>query len=298
MNKTILVTGGTGMVGQCVPFGIRPGHPELDVTDPESIEMAVKKYTPSVILHLAAYTNMQDCQSHPELARAVNVEGTKNIARACKHHHIYLVYLSTCGVFNGKKKTPYVETDIPHPLTVYGQTKYEGELAVRNIQKDSLIIRTGWLFGGRLETDIKFVGITIRKFLRNKPVVATVDRFGSPTYINDLFSAIKKLIDRRRTGIIHIVNSGVASYFEIAGAVKKIGKFGGTLTPVLQKDIESAGLPRGPLEALVSTRIRLRPWQNALRDYMSSLDLTACKQRPAEPDFSKYKIGKRPHSLE
>jgi dTDP-4-dehydrorhamnose reductase len=135
---------------------------------------------------------------------------------------------------------------------------------------NALIIRTGWLFGGK-NADKKFVKIVFDKLKQHAEVKATDDRVGSPTYVNDLLDKIKELIEQKATGIFHVVNSGVASYFEIAQEIKKIGHFTAAATPVKAAEIESPELKRGSMEALSSTKVQLRSWQEALAEYIDSL---------------------------
>lgn len=271
MKKTIIVTGGMGRVGSCVTGGIRLSHAELDVTKMQDIEHAIERYHPDTILHLAAYTNMMNCQTRPDVAQQVNVDGSENVAKASRRHGIHLVYLSSCAVFDGRKKTPYVEGDNPNPLNVYGKTKYGGEITIQHVHKDSLVVRTGWLFGGDPTNDRKLVGTVIQKFLKGEPVIATDDRFGSPTGIRDLLARIDDVINAHETGLIHIANSGVASYFDMVSAIRRYGKFKDKVKPVPAREIESHLLPRGRLEAIESTRTRLRNWRPAMKEYVISV---------------------------
>jgi len=270
-NFRILITGGSGMVGKNISFGVKPSSKELDITNYSDIENAIKKYKPEAILHLAAFIDMQKSEEDPLHAYEVNVLGTFNVAKACRKYKIYLTYLSTCAVFNGKKALPYVESDKTDPLNVYGKTKLAGEMIINDLVKESLIIRTGWLFGVNPNEDKKFVGKTILKFKNAERVVATSDRIGSPTYINDLVSTLEKLINQKKIGLLHVVNDGTASYLEIAKAIKKLGNFSGKLKGVKASDIEPKELKRGKMEGLNSEKIKLRSWQDALEDYFSTI---------------------------
>jgi dTDP-4-dehydrorhamnose reductase len=269
MNN-ILITGGSGMVGSQADFGIKPSRVELDITKPETIEAAISRYKPTAILHLAAMTNMLGCEQDPKQAQLINVEGTRNLAKACKQHGIKLAYLSTGAVFGADKRTPFSETDQTDPINIYGHTKLDGEKATQTLLPDALIVRTSWLFGGSKE-DTKFVKKTFDKLSTGTEVKATSDRVGSPTYVNDLLGKIKELIEQKEAGIFHVVNSGVASYFEIAQEIKKIGNFTAAVTPVKAAEIESQELKRGSMEALSSSKVQLRSWQEALSAYIDEL---------------------------
>mgnify|MGYP001580137026 CR=1 FL=1 len=267
----ILITGGSGMIGTNISFGVKPSSKELDITNYSDIENAIKKYKPEAILHLAAFIDMKKSEEDPIQAYEVNVLGAYNIAKACRKYKIYLSYLSTCAVFNGKKASPYVESDKTDPLNVYGKTKLAGEMIINDLVKESLIIRTGWLFGVNPSEDKKFVGKTILKFKNGETVVATSDRTGSPTYIKDLVSTLEKLINQKKIGLLHVVNDGTASYLEIAKMIKKLGNFSGKLKGVKASDIEPKELKRGKMEGLSSEKIKLRSWQDALEDYVSTI---------------------------
>lgn len=269
-KNDILVTGGAGMVGSQATFGKKLTRKELDILSLHSIEQAIKKYKPRVILHLAAMTHMLLCEENPKEAFKVNVIGTKNLATICKRYNIKLVYMSTCAVFNGRKKTPYREIDTPDPINAYGKTKLEGEKIVQKLIPSSLIIRTGWLFGGG-KNDKKFVQLTYKKFKEGSEVKATKDRKGSPTFVPDLLSETKKLIKENKSGIYHIVNSGEATYLDIAKEIRKIGKFNKKIIAVKGKDVELPKLKRGKLEALTSSKIKLRSWKKALHVYLTKL---------------------------
>jgi len=265
----ILITGGSGMVGSIIRWGVKPNHKELDILKPTSIKKAIKKYKPETILHLAALVDMQYCQDNPNEAYKVNVLGTKNLALACKKNKVKLVYLSTCAVFDGKKRQPYGEKDRTNPINIYGKTKLAGEKVARKILPDVLVIRTGWLFGGG-KKDTKFAKKTYAKFTRGENITATFDRCGSPTYVPDLLETVKKLISEDATGIYHVVNSGTASYFDIAKEIKKLKKFKQKVISVKAKSLENPKLKRGKMEALTSSKITLRSWKLALKECIPS----------------------------
>lgn len=269
-KKKIIITGGYGMVGSQAKFGIKFRKEELDITNNSSIEKAFKKYQPDVVLHLAAMTDMIGCEKYPKKAFRLNVLGTERLARMCKKYNVKLVYLSTCAVFDGKKKSPYTEKDKPKPLNIYGTTKLQGEIITRLILPDALIIRTGWLFGGG-KKDTKFAKKVFDNMKMGKEIKAVSDRNGSPTYIPDLLYIVKKLIDKNSTGMFHVVNDGITSYFDIANEIKKLGKFKSQIISVKAKGLESPLLKRGKMEGLKSSTIKLRSWKQALKEYLAIL---------------------------
>lgn len=263
--KKIIVTGGNGMVGSQVKFGIRLSHKQLDILNKKSIEKAVKKYKPDAILHLAALVNVLGCEKNPKKAYELNVLGTENIARVCKKNNIKLIYMSSCAVFDNNKKTPHAEKEIPHPRNVYARTKFGGEKIAKKILPEVLIIRTGLLFGGNSRHK-KFVKIFLGKLKTGEDIKVINDRFLSPTYIPDLLKVVENLINKNAKGIYHVVNSGVASYFEIVKEMKKLGKFKSKITPIKARELEGAKLKRGTMEALASSKVKLRSWKTALKE--------------------------------
>lgn len=266
----VLVIGGSGMVGSQVSFGIKPTHAELDILDTDSVEHAFEAYAPQAVVHLAGLIDVQECEKRPQEAERINVGGARNVAHACASRETPLVYFSSCMVFDGTKETPYDESDEPNPQTVYGQTKLDGEKEVLRIPS-ALVVRTGWLFGG-FEKDTKFVKRFIDSMKMDTPVRATSDRYGSPTYIPDLLAETVKQLQLGTTGIVHVVNDGVASYFEIAEKIKEIIGSNSVVSPVTQQELNPHEAPRGPMEALVSNRqICLRSYGDALPEYSAAL---------------------------
>ena len=266
-----MITGGSGMVGSQIDFGKKPPRSVLNILDEKSIQNAVKKYRPSAILHLAALVDMQICENSPELAYETNVLGTYNIAKICGEKNIRLVFLSTGAVFNGRKKTPYMETDSASPLNVYGRTKYIGEIIIKDLVKNHLILRTGWLFGGGKKGDKKFALKFFKMMQKGETIFAIQNRYGSPTYVLDLVQGITKLMRSRLTGTIHLVNSGTASYFDIARFMLKSGKFSAKIRAIKILNHASTKLKRGKMEGMKSKKISLRPWQEAMREYINYL---------------------------
>ena len=258
------------MVGSQVKFGKKLNRNELNIVDKNSINLAIDKYRPTTILHLAAYADMLGCEDAPKQAHKINVVGTKNLAEVCKKRNIKLVYMSTCAVFSGNKKTPYTESDKSSSPNVYGQTKYAGEQIIKKILKDYLIIRTGWLFGGG-KNDNKFVRAMYMKMKGGVDINAISDRYGSPTYVKDLLSEVNKLIGENKVGVFHVVNDGCASYLDVAKYIKSIGKFKAKIVEVKSKDIDNRKLKRGKIEALSSTKVKLRSWKSALKNYLTKV---------------------------
>lgn len=272
-----LVIGGSGMVGSQIPFGEKPSHAELDITDGDSVRRAFDTYRPTAVLHLAGMIDVKRCEEDPSGAERSNVAGAALVADAVARADIPVVYFSSCMVFDGEKGEPYVESDTPNPRTVYGKTKYRGEQEVLARAPKAIVARTGWLFGGR-ERDTKFVKRFVDSLRARKPVRATNDRFGSPTYVPNLIEAVAGLLQKGERGIFHVVNDGIASYFEVAQELKRLTGSVSEVAGLTQKELNPSEAPRGSMEALASNRgVALRPYREALAEYVASLGGTASR---------------------
>jgi len=187
--------------------------PEVDITDRASVQRLLDGFRPDLVINCAAYTRVDDAESDREEAMRVNAEGAGNVASAACASGAKLVHISTDFVFDGLKSAPYVETDEPYPLSVYGQSKLEGERLVARAAKDHLIVRTARLYGrgGR-----NFV-TTIINLAREKPELTVVDdQRGSPTWTRDLSRAIWELCNADARGIVHAAGGPSCSWYEFA----------------------------------------------------------------------------------
>lgn len=263
----VLTTGASGMIGSYVDFGMRPDLGELDILDEEAVIRYVKKHQPSAIIHLAGATDMARCETEPAYAYELNVRGTHNIARAACAVGAAMVYVSTSRIFRGDKKEPYTETDTPDPETHYGMTKYLGELVTAATVPKHIIARTAWVFGGGPERDNKFYGKVLKQLQSGTEVVALNDVHGSPTYGKDFVATIKDLLEKGDYGIFHIANAGEATRFDIASLMAAHLKPDVTVRAVDRSHFASGtSLPTN--ESISSKRCALRPWQEALTEYI------------------------------
>jgi len=267
----ILITGSDGMVGSYVDFGIKTDKKTLDVTNTEAVLQMVKLHKPDVILHLAALTDLDLGEKNPSLAYFVNTIGTYNVALAARETKSKLVYISSTGVFDGTKKGPYTEKDMPKPENHYGHSKYAGELLIQSMLKDYIIARACWMFGGGERLDKKFVAKIIAQLKKpeTSEIKALDDVSGSPTYAKDLVAALKKLILKDARGIFHLTNKGSGSRFDVANVIVKTIKPSVKVTPV---DSSYFNLPakRVANESAASKVKLMRPWQEALKEYLET----------------------------
>jgi len=225
--KRILVTGVNGQLGQELS-GVLPsigefigvGRAELDLTQAEAIRQLIQEVKPDFIVNSAAYTAVDKAESEPELANAINAIAPGIIAEECEKLSIPLIHVSTDYVFDGRKSSPYQDTDSTNPLSVYGKTKLAGEIAIQNNCQNYIIVRTAWVYGvGGKGNFVK----TMLRLGKDRPEIRVVaDQIGSPTYTLDLANAITQLITLFQpeiAGIYSYTNSGVASWYDFAVAI-------------------------------------------------------------------------------
>ena len=277
----ILVTGAAGMLGSdlCPIFSeehtvVMTDIKEMDVRDPTQVMRWSKDVQPDLIAHLAAATEVDECERNPDLAYATNAIGTRNVALACQEVGATLLYISTHSVFDGTKCEPYTEFDTPNPLSHYSRAKYAGEEYVRSLLNRYYIVRAGWMFGGRTE-DKKFVAKIIAA-ARSKPFLTIVDdKFGSPTYTADMSRGMLNLIKTGWYGTYHMVGTG--GYCNRLEYAQAILDYAGVRSCEL-RPVSSAAFPlsapRPRMEAGRNYLLDLmgcnwmRPWRAALQDYV------------------------------
>ena len=274
----VLIVGAHGMLGQDLVKVLERffevvalGRDELDISLYNNVKKVLKEVSPQVVINAAGYTDVDACERKSRLAFAVNGEGAKNLARATSVLKAKLVYISTDYVFDGKKETPYSEEDQPNPLNVYGESKLMGERYVQKFADDYLIVRTQWLFGpgGRNFVD------TILDLSQDRERIEVVDdQVGSPTYTLDLSRAILTLLEKDLWGVFHVSNSGSCSWYEFAKEIlAQVGRDTIQLVPISSADLTRPA--RRPLYSVLSNEnlhkeagLAMRPWQEALRDYL------------------------------
>ncbi len=226
----------------------------LDIRDEAAVHAAVHAFAPDFLIHTAAYTDVDGAEAHPELAEAVNVQGTRNLVRAVRGTHTTLVYISSDYVFDGRKAAPYVESDPTGPLGVYARTKLEGELAVLEFAR-GIVVRTAWLFG---ESGRNFVRTILRVGRENaakgEPLRVVDDQTGSPTYAAHLAAALAELLaGGAGAGIYHLAGGGWCSWCELA---REVVALAGIEVDVLPITTAEAGrpAPRPAFSALATER--------------------------------------------
>ena len=295
-KRKVLVTGSSGMLGSALcrrlsdaydvsGLDVRRGDffptEQCDITNRAATVDAITHIRPDVLIHAAAWTNVDKCEADPVRVRKINIDGTENVALGAGRVNATLFYVSTDFVFDGKSKAPYREEDVPFPLSVYARSKLEGEKKVKAL-KNYFILRTSWLFGSNGDN---FVDKILGAARREKELRVVDDQVGSPTYSEDLALAISKLLEvtlggtknvpRVMAETYHVTNSGQVSWFDYAKKILEIAGITNVgLTPINSRQL---GRPaKRPVFSVMdntkfvkATGFRMRPWQDALAEYIT-----------------------------
>lgn len=273
----ILVTGAKGMLGTDFCEYIKKNNlapiewdlPDNDITEVNRTIKNIEQLKPQVIVHFAAYTDVDGCELNKSKAYAVNTQGTWAMVLATKEIGAKFIYISTDYVFDGKKES-YQETDTPNPINYYGLTKFLGEQLVLQHLKKYFIVRTSWLFGKHGKN---FVSTILKLAREEKQLEVVNDQIGSPTYTKDLCEPLYQLMNCEHYGIYHLTNSGICSWYDFA---KEIIKQTGLTTPVIPITSDKLTRPakRPNFSVLENHNYKkifnksLRNWQEALNDFL------------------------------
>ena len=246
---------------------------EMDITDADSVNNVIGDAAPDAVIHCAAYTAVDAAEDNVEICRKVNAEGTQNIANMCKKLDIPMIYISTDYVFDGQGKRPWLPDDERAPLNVYGQTKYEGELAVQNTLDKYFIVRIAWVFGVNGKNFVK----TMLNLGRTRERLTVVnDQFGSPTYTYDLARLLVDMIQTNKYGIYHATNEGICTWYEFACEIFRQAGITVEVAPVTA-DQYPAKAKRPSNSRMSKDKLkengfeRLPSWQDALGRYLKEI---------------------------
>ena len=225
--SNIVVFGASGQLGQCIKYVaqlkgltniIFPPESEANILDVTGLDKIFQQYKPAYAINCAAYTAVDKAEDDSELAKKVNNTGAANLAVQCKNHGAVLIHISTDFVFKGDVAHPLTEEDEASPISVYGQTKLDGELAIASVLKEHFIIRTGWLYSEYAGNFVK----TMLKLGNDRDELKIIaDQVGTPTYAIDLAQFVLLIINSgsKAYGIYHYSNEGVTSWFDFARAI-------------------------------------------------------------------------------
>lgn len=257
-----------------------PWLERLDVRNTRDVSSYLNKIKPNFIIHLAALTDMEYCELNPEDAYSTNTGGVENVAQYAREHNIPLVYISTAGIFDGIKDE-YIESDIPNPLSVYGKSKYGGELVAKTLPKH-IVIRAGWMMGAGPKKDKKFINKIIKQVRAGVKELAIVnDKWGTPCYAYDLAQSIKYLLDHDAYGLYHGACDGGGTRVDVARYLLECLN---AKDRVKIKEVDSSFFkenyfaPRPKSEKLINIKLKkiaphlTRDWKICLREYVDKFN--------------------------
>lgn len=276
----ILITGANGLVGralvkECSGRGddvLAYDHKALDIGDPRAVETIIGEQRPDAVINCAAWTDVDGCESDPDRAQRVNALGPENLARASRNADAVLVTISTDYVFDGRKDGFYTQRDQPLPISVYGNSKLEGERRAQLAHARTIVVRSGFIFGPGGKN---FLSNVVSLAKRGAKLKAIRDCWGTPTYGRDLAARLRELAVLDLPGTYHVVNSGDGASFETF-TVEAL-RLGGLSTDTLEVvDNDSLGRPaprprNSRMKCLLSPAIGLAPlphWQEALAHFI------------------------------
>lgn len=280
--KRVLVTGGRGLLGTEIReafarrFEVRiTDLADLDVTSSSACEREIGGYRPQVVIHCAAYTAVDRAESEPEIAHAVNAEGTRNVALASRSVGALMVTFGSDYVFDGKLSRPYREDDPVCPLSVYAKSKLVAEEALKEAGGEHLLIRTQWLYGtaGR-----NFISAILDKARKGETLRVVSDQTGCPTFAKDLAGAVLKLVDAGARGTVHFSNEGETTWYGLARFVldRSPALRDAELLPAATRDL-SYPAPRPAYSVLSKEKYKKitgespRPWDEAVGEFLESI---------------------------
>ena len=270
-KSKIVITGGKGMIGKNIPYGVKLDRDELDITMADSIRFAFDAYNPELVIHLAAIKNKTYCETHVAEAYKINVLGTLNVAEQCRLRNIPMIFISSYYVFDGNSSTPYKEYDLTNPLNVYGKTKFIGELIVKDFDRRNSIVRLGLVYGRGIEDS--FIRFVAERILKGEPVEERDDKRFSLTNIESFIKGISLIIEKNLSGTFHLAEKGGPSYYEVADFIREQINPAATVTAIKNVlDHDGAVSRGGGFEVLEPSEVfSSSDWKEPLRDYLLSI---------------------------
>ena len=270
----VLVTGANGMLGQDLcPILEDEGYEvietdkeNLDITDFEAVKIVLTKEKPDIVIHCAAYTNVDKAEEEFDLAKKLNAYGTENIAKICAKINAILVYISTDYVFDGTKNSPYKPKDKANPLNKYGLTKYMGEEAIRKYCLKYYIVRTSWLYGIHGKNFVE----TMISLSNQQELKVVDDQIGCPTWTVELANGIVKLLESEEFGTYHVCGSGAVSWYGFAKEIFKLARLSVNIKPCMTNEFPCPA--KRPSYSVMDNNGYCRKWETALKNYIELRD--------------------------
>ncbi len=285
MQRKVIIFGRGGQLGVelCREFERRQwtvqpfDRQSLDITDESRVEQAVSKADPQVVVNAAAYNHVDIAEREPGAAYQANALAVRNLAMACRQADAQLVHYSTDYVFDGTKRTPYVETDMPHPLGAYGVSKLAGELYAQAYLESPLVIRTAGVFGpgGMFTPRGNFVELMLRLAKGNSPIRVVEDHVASPAYAPAIASRTVDLVEKNIHGLFHMGGGQAISWYDYAKLIFELAGVSPILQPTDEREYRTAArrpkcspLSNAKLEA--AGIAPMPPLREAVRDYLAA----------------------------
>ena len=247
---------------------------EMDITDAAQVETVIRNVNPDAVIHCAAYTAVDAAEDNEELCRRVNAQGTENVAKVCQEMDLKMMYISTDYVFDGQGTRPWEPDDERDPLNVYGQTKYEGELAVEKYVEKFFIVRIAWVFGVNGKNFIKTM---LNLGNTHDKLTVVNDQTGSPTYTYDLARLLADMIQTDKYGRYHATNEGICTWYEFACEIFRQAGMDVEVAPVTSDEYPAKA--KRPANSRMSKKKldengfeRLPSWQDALKRYLKEIE--------------------------
>lgn len=279
----ILVTGANGQLGFDVIKELNERKIEclgtdkkgLDITDADAVNNYISQLKPKCVIHCAAYTTVDRAEDDSKQCHKVNVVGTRNIAKACKKIDSKMIYISTDYVFDGKGELPFDVDGNISPLSVYGKTKYQGELVVKDFLSKFFIVRTSWVFGTNGNNFVK----TMMKLGKEKESINVVcDQIGSPTYTADLAPLLCDMALSEKYGVYQATNEGICSWAQFAAKIMEKAGLSCKINPIPTSEYKTRAFrplnSRLSKKSLLDKGFKLLPsWEDALNRYLISIGI-------------------------
>jgi dTDP-4-dehydrorhamnose reductase len=285
LYRSIVIAGGKGMLARALidSLGKRGltafciDKDECDITDESQVNRLFKEQRPTLLINCAAHTAVDRCEDEPQLANVINGEAAGCLARMAREYRTCLAHFSTDFVFDGQNDRPYRPGDPPNPISAYGASKLLGERRIQEAAPPGwLIVRTAWLFGRHGNC---FPQTIVKLALANRPLRVVNDQIGSPTSTVDLAEATLRLLDRKASGIFHVTNSGITSWYEFTAEILRQFAVSADLAPVTTEQwlaMRPKQAKRPAYSALDGSKYTevtgkaMRDWREALADYRAS----------------------------